>query len=108
MSEFLNRLVSKMQEIYHGDCLEIMKGLKDKSVDMIYLDPPFFTNKKHSLSSRDRKTHYSFDDLWDSHKSYAEFMLIRIIEARRILRDTGSILDLLAKMFSEKKIFFLK
>ncbi|MEQ1484742.1 DNA methyltransferase [Methyloglobulus sp.] len=91
MSEFLNRLVSKMQEIYHGDCLEIMKGLKDKSVDMIYLDPPFFTNKKHSLSSRDRKTHYSFDDLWDSHKSYAEFMLIRLIEARRILRDTGSI-----------------
>lgn len=80
-----------MQEIYHGDCLEIMKGLKDKSVDMIYLDPPFFTNKKHSLSSRDRKTHYSFDDLWDSHKSYAEFMLIRLIEARRILRDTGSI-----------------
>jgi site-specific DNA-methyltransferase (adenine-specific) len=58
---------------------------------MIYLDPPFFTNKKHSLSSRDRKTHYSFDDLWDSHKSYAEFMLIRLIEARRILRDTGSI-----------------
>lgn len=80
-----------MQEIYHGDCLDVMQGLKDKSIDMIYLDPPFFTNKKHSLSSRDRKSHYSFDDIWDSHKTYAEFMLARLIEAKRILKDTGSI-----------------
>ena len=80
-----------MQEIYHGDCLEIMKGLKDNSVDMIYLDPPFFTNKKHSLSSKDRKSHYSFNDIWDSHKSYAEFILARLIEGKRILKDTGSI-----------------
>lgn len=80
-----------MQEIYHGDCLEIMKGLKDSSVDMIYLDPPFFTNKKHSLSSKDRKSHYSFNDIWDSHKSYAEFILARLVEGKRILKDTGSI-----------------
>lgn len=80
-----------MQDIYQGDCLEIMKGLKDRSIDMIYLDPPFFTNKKHSLSSRDRRSHYSFDDLWECHKTYAEFMQIRLIEAKRILKDTGSI-----------------
>ena len=80
-----------MQEIYQGDCLEIMKGLNDKSIDMIYLDPPFFTNRKHSLSSRDRRSHYSFDDMWESHKTYAEFMQLRLIEAKRILKDTGSI-----------------
>ncbi|HEY8036091.1 MAG TPA: DNA methyltransferase [Methylobacter sp.] len=80
-----------MQEIYLGDCLEIMQGLKENSIDMIYLDPPFFTNKRHSLSSRDRKSHYSFNDIWDSHKTYAEFILIRLIEAKRILKDTGSI-----------------
>ena len=91
MNEFRKMLGSKMQEIYHGDCLAIMKGLKDESIDMIYLDPPFFTNKKHSLSSRDRKSHYSFDDIWDSHKTYAEFMLARLIEAKRILKETGSI-----------------
>ena len=84
-------LKSKMQDIYHGDCLEIMKGLKDNSIDMIYLDPPFFTNKRHSLSSKDRKSHYSFNDIWDSHKTYAEFILVRLIEAKRILKDTGSI-----------------
>ena len=80
-----------MQEIYQGDCLEVMKGFKGESIDMIYLDPPFFTNKTHHLSSRDRKTHYNFDDIWDSYKSYAEFMHVRLMEARRILKDTGSI-----------------
>jgi len=80
-----------MKEIYQGDCLEIMKKLQDSSVDMIYLDPPFFTNRRHSLSSRDRRSHYSFDDLWECHKIYAEFMRIRLIEAKRLLKDTGSI-----------------
>jgi site-specific DNA-methyltransferase (adenine-specific) len=80
-----------MQEIYHGDCLEIMAGLKDNSIDMIYLDPPFFTNKKHALSPRDRTSHYSFDDIWENHKIYADYMLARLIEAKRILKETGSI-----------------
>lgn len=91
MSEFHKRWEFKMQEIYLGDCLEIMQGLTKNSIDMIYLDPPFFTNKKHSLSSRDRKSHYSFNDIWDTHKTYAEFILVRLIEAKRILKDTGSI-----------------
>jgi site-specific DNA-methyltransferase (adenine-specific) len=80
-----------MKQVHHGDCLEVMKSLDDKSIDMIYLDPPFFTNKKHSLSSRDRISHYSFDDMWACHRTYAEFMLVRLIEAKRILKDSGSI-----------------
>lgn len=75
----------------HGDCLDVMKEMADKSVDLIYLDPPFFTNRKHSLSSRDRSSHYSFDDLWACHKTYADFMFFRLLEAKRILKDTGTI-----------------
>lgn len=91
MSECHIEARPKMQEIYLGDCLQVMSGLEDNSIDMIYLDPPFFTNKKHSLSSRNRTSHYSFDDLWESHKTYADFMRIRLIEAKRILKDTGCI-----------------
>lgn len=80
-----------MSNLYNGDCLEVMKNLKDESIDMIYLDPPFFTQKKHSLSSRDRKLHYSFSDTWDSHKAYADFMELRLLEAKRLLKDSGSI-----------------
>lgn len=80
-----------MQEIYQGDCLEVMRSLEDNSIDMTYLDPPFFSNKKHSLSSRDRKQNFSFNDIWDSHISYAEFMHARFLEIKRILKDTGSV-----------------
>ena len=30
------------QEIWHGDCLELMKDVADESVDLIILDPPYF------------------------------------------------------------------
>lgn len=85
------RLKSKMNEVIHGDCLDVMKGMADKSIDLIYLDPPFFTNRKHSLSSRDRSSHYSFDDLWACHKTYADFMFSRLLEGKRVLKDTGTI-----------------
>lgn len=82
---------SKINEVIHGDCLDVMKEMTDQSVDLIYLDPPFFTSRKHSLSSRDRSSHYSFDDLWACHKTYADFMFSRLLEAKRILKDTGTI-----------------
>lgn len=68
-----------------------MRKLESSSVDLVYLDPPFFTNKVHRLSTRDRTKTFSFDDLWRSHKDYSDFILERIIESRRLIRDTGSI-----------------
>ena len=84
-------LKPEINKVIHGDCLDVMKEMADKSVDLIYLDPPFFTIRKHSLSSRDRSSHYSFDDLWACHKTYADFMFSRLLEAKRILKDTGTI-----------------
>lgn len=80
-----------MRNIHLGDCLDVMKKIQDKSIDMIYLDPPFFTNKKHTLSPRSRILNYSFDDLWGSHREYAEFMHARLSQAHRLLKDTGTL-----------------
>ena len=35
-----------------------------------YMDPPFFTQRKHSLSTRDESKKYEFDDSWDSLNGY--------------------------------------
>ena len=32
-------------ELYNGDCLELMKNIPDKSVDLILCDPPYGTTK---------------------------------------------------------------
>lgn len=76
--------------VKQGDCLVEMSRLKTNSVDLIYLDPPFFTNKRHrSTSKSDRDI--SFDDNWDSKEQYVQYMSERLKEAHRVLKETGNI-----------------
>ena len=78
-------------EVRHGDCLEVARGLVTESVDLIYVDPPFFTQKTHSLVTRDRATTFQFSDEWKSRTEYVEFLRVRLKEFRRILKATGSL-----------------
>lgn len=74
-----------------GDSLVLLNKLEDESVDLVYLDPPFFTQRKHKLSSKGAVNHYEFDDKWDSLDDYLEFLRTRLFELKRVLRPTGSI-----------------
>jgi site-specific DNA-methyltransferase (adenine-specific) len=78
-------------EIRHGDCLDVVQGLPAGSVDLVYVDPPFFTQKTHSLVTRDRATTFQFSDEWKSRAEYIEFLHIRVKEFRRVLKATGSL-----------------
>ena len=78
-------------QTYHGDCLHVLKNIDAESIDLIYLDPPFLTQKKHSLKTKNRKQEFSFDDLWSSHSEYAEFLFLRLEQMYRVLSSTGSI-----------------
>ncbi len=43
------KLKSSMNhQIYFGDNLQVLRGLKDESVDLIYIDPPFNTGKRQA------------------------------------------------------------
>lgn len=77
--------------IFQGDCLLELKKINGKSVDLIYLDPPFFTQKKHFLKSRDNSKEYSFEDTWENIESYENYIKERLVECRRVIKDTGSI-----------------
>lgn len=74
-----------------GDCLEVLKKIEKSTADMIYLDPPFFTQEKQKLVSSKTNRKYVFDDTWDSMKNYLSYMEKRLIQCRRVLKDTGSI-----------------
>ena len=74
-----------------GDCLDVMRDMSSGSARLAYLDPPFFTQKTHALRERNGGKTFSFDDLWNSHQDYSEFIRLRLIELRRILADDGSI-----------------
>ena len=42
-----------MNKLYYGDCLTVMREMKPKSVDLIYLDPPFNSNRTYSAIYKD-------------------------------------------------------
>jgi site-specific DNA-methyltransferase (adenine-specific) len=76
-------------EVLQGDCLENLKLLDSNVVDLIYLDPPFFTQKTHKLSKENEE--YSFEDKWDSIIQYKDYIKERLAECKRVLKDSGSI-----------------
>jgi site-specific DNA-methyltransferase (adenine-specific) len=78
-------------EVRHGDCLEVVRGLAAESMDLVYVDPPFFTQKTHALVTRDRTTTFQFSDEWKSRTEYIEFLRVRMKDFRRVLRATGSL-----------------
>jgi site-specific DNA-methyltransferase (adenine-specific) len=77
-------------EVRHGDCLELAGGIASASVDLVYVDPPFFTQKTHSLITRDRTTTFQFSDEWKSRTEYIDFLRVRLREFHRVLKTTGS------------------
>ena len=81
---------SDSEMVIHGDCLDILKQIDSNSVDMIYLDPPFFTQKMQSLKDT-QGTEYFFGDVWNSREEYLDYMKVRVYELKRVLKDTGSI-----------------
>jgi len=80
-----------MERVLQGDCLELLKDFEDNSIDLIYLDPPFFTNKVQKLKTRDGSREFSYKDIWRSNEEYTEFLYYRLIQLKRVLKDTGSI-----------------
>lgn len=76
--------------LIHADCLESMRQMQSKSVDLVYLDSPFFSQKEHSLVNTNGKR-YSFSDKWSSRDEYLAYIEERLVEIRRIVKDTGNI-----------------
>mgnify|MGYP000231837805 CR=1 FL=1 len=85
--------VNKLKEnnVIQGDCLDILGEIEENKADMIYLDPPFFTQEKQKLVSSKTNKEYIFNDTWNSMDEYLSYMEVRLIQCRRVLKKTGSI-----------------
>lgn len=76
--------------LFNDDCLNVLKDLPAERVDLIYLDPPFFTQKVQKLKSKQGKE-YRFSDIWKTRDEYLKHIRTRLVEMRRVLKSTGSI-----------------
>ena len=109
--------------IWTGDNLDILRGLNSESVDLIYLDPPFNSNRNYAAPVGSRAAGAAFKDTWTlsdldtawmgliadeqpamykvieaaglAHgkgmQSYLCMMAVRLLEMRRVLKDSGSL-----------------
>jgi site-specific DNA-methyltransferase (adenine-specific) len=78
-------------KIYHGNCIEKLKEIEANKVDLIYFDPPFFTQRKHSLTNKDNSKTYEFDDKYNSMEEYLELVENVLAQSKRVLKNTGSV-----------------
>ena len=67
--------------IHTGDCLNVMASWPDGCVDLVYLDPPYNTGKDWG----------AFDDRWASMDAYIEYLRVRLVALKRVMKDTASI-----------------
>jgi len=75
-----------------GDNLEALKQIDSDAIDLIYLDPPFFSNRNYEVIWGDEGEVRSFQDRWSGGiDHYIAWLKERVAEMYRILKPTGSI-----------------
>jgi site-specific DNA-methyltransferase (adenine-specific) len=95
-------------QILHGDNLAAMRSMPDESFQLVYMDPPFNTGRRQERQQTTtvrsetgartgfqgrsydtvKGTLYGYDDEF---ADYWEFLEPRLIEAHRLLRDSGTL-----------------
>ena len=85
MERYINKIIQ-------GDNLEILKNIPDESVDLIYIDPPFFSNRNYEVIWGNGAELRAFGDRWKGGiEHYVGWMVERLKELHRVLKPTGSI-----------------
>lgn len=85
-------MVFKANTIYCGDSEKVLfNHFPEKSVDLIYVDPPFFSNRNYEVIWGDGYELRAFEDRWKGGiENYISWMEPKVMEYQRVLKDTGS------------------
>lgn len=74
-------------DIIHGEWDSFIND--DNEYDLIYLDPPFFTQRKHKMDKNGEEVF--FDDIWESEESYNTWLITVFTECYKKLTPNGLI-----------------
>jgi len=81
-------------QILQGDCVEILASLPEKSIDLIFADPPYNLQLSQELWRPNLTRVDAVDDSWDQFSSFEEYDTFThnwLNACRRVLKDTGTI-----------------
>lgn len=83
-----------LDQILSGDCLQVLQTFPEKSVDMIFADPPYNLQLENELWRPNSTRVNGVDESWDhflDFKTYDQFTHEWLLSCRRVLKDTGTI-----------------
>jgi len=82
----------KPNTIYCGDCKDVLDKFPDGCVDLIYLDPPFFSNRRYEVIWGDGYELRAFEDRWKGGiNNYVSWLMERLTCCYRVLKKAGSL-----------------
>src|SRR2546421_11561173 len=77
--------------LYCDENLRRLAQFPDGCIDLVYLDPPFFSNRQYEVIWGDEAEVRSFEDRWEGGiHVYTDWMRRRVFEIHRVLKPTGS------------------
>jgi DNA modification methylase len=83
-----------LNQILHGDCIEILRSLPEDSVDLIFADPPYNLQLRNDLYRPNMTKVDAVNDGWDKFEGFAEYDTFTrewLSACRHVLKDTGTI-----------------
>lgn len=83
-----------IDEIVPGDCIEVLAGLPDACIDLIFADPPYNLQLERQLLRPDSSVVDGVDDDWDKFSTFAEYDSFThdwLTQCRRVLKPTGTL-----------------
>jgi modification methylase len=83
-----------LDQIIQGDCVDLLNTLPERSVDLIFADPPYNLQLRQALWRPNMTRVDAVDDQWDRFDGFAaydEFTRGWLTACRRVLKDTGTI-----------------
>lgn len=83
-----------LDTILKGDCVAALERLPEKSIDVIFADPPYNLQLDGDLHRPDQSKVDAVDDHWDqfdSFEAYDAFTRAWLLAARRVLKPNGTI-----------------
>jgi len=84
----------RKNSITQGDSLELLKKIPDKSIDLVFADPPYNLQLRDTLYRPDQTTVEAVTNDWDkfeTYQAYDEFCLKWLKECKRVLKDGGAL-----------------
>ena len=94
ISMYHNYSMKYLNQVIHGDCLDILPKLPEKSVDMIFADPPYnlqLSKKQLKIGKRIVKGVKEDWDKFNSFQEYDKFTRDWLSECKRVLKDNGTL-----------------